>query len=119
MKKLLASLFILGCTMATAQQSSTIDGEVESTTGTALPGVTVSVESDQLEAARYTVSGENGQFLLRHLPAGVYTLTAAMAGMKTVRESVTLGLDRTARPTIYMQPASNGERKIIPHKVRK
>ena len=87
-----------------AQQTSTIMGKVVLDTGDPLPGVVVSIESEVLQGSRNAVSKETGEFLIRLLPPGTYTLTASMAGMQTHQQSFRLGLGQTVRPRVVLVP---------------
>lgn len=87
-----------------AQQTGTIAGKVTGDTGEGMPGVVVSLEAPELQGSRTAVSMENGDFLFRLLPPGDYTITATMAGMKTAKTALRLGLGQTARPKLVLSP---------------
>ena len=61
-------------TTATAQTTTgTISGRVNDSQGLALPGVTVSAESPNLQGILSVVTSENGDYILPQLPPGTYT----------------------------------------------
>ena len=73
------SLFVWGsalASIATAQSTNgTISGRVLDSSGGALPGVTVTVESPNLQAARTAVTSGNGDYQFPLLPSGTYAVT--------------------------------------------
>ncbi len=71
---------------ATALAQSSITGVVRDTSGAILPGVTVEATSPALiEKARTAVTDGAGQYRIVDLPPGVYDVTFALSGFKTVR----------------------------------
>jgi outer membrane receptor protein involved in Fe transport len=84
--------------------SGTITGRVVDNQNLAVPGVTVTVESPNLQGALSVVTSENGDYILPQLPPGTYTVTFALSGFgrqqrtiavaptQTVPLNVTLGL---------------------------
>src|SRR5262245_44851768 len=63
----------LSTAWAQAAASSTIHGEASDDTGAALPGVTVTLSSPQLQAQkRVTVTQPDGTYRFTELPAGTY-----------------------------------------------
>ncbi|MGE0640746.1 MAG: carboxypeptidase regulatory-like domain-containing protein [Thermoanaerobaculia bacterium] len=78
-------------------QSGELTGSALSTEGEGLPGVTVEVSSPALIGVRSTVTGENGNFILKGLPPGRYVATFTLAGARTVEVSAAVPLGGTAR----------------------
>jgi outer membrane receptor protein involved in Fe transport len=64
-------------------QTGTISGVVEDTTGGALPGVTVTLQSQDRGFTRSTVTDENGRYVFPAVPIGPYTVTATLQGFET------------------------------------
>lgn len=62
-------------TTAYAQQSGSVNGNVTSSTGAALSGVTVEARSSVLPGVRTATTSANGNYQLPLLPPGNYTLT--------------------------------------------
>ncbi|GAB4194850.1 MAG: hypothetical protein Tsb002_26750 [Wenzhouxiangellaceae bacterium] len=106
MKQLILILMLCFSSIAAAQQTGAIEGIVTDEAGQPLPGVVITAQAPSLVGERTTVSRADGRFLFRLLPPGDYTLTATMAGMKTAKVSVRLGLGETARPTIVLSPVA-------------
>ena len=80
---LLGSLLLLP---GTAAAQSTIAGAVRDTTGAVLPGVTVEVSSPVLiEKIRTAVTDGQGRYSVVELRPGIYVVTFALTGFRTVR----------------------------------
>src|SRR6266542_5653848 len=77
-----------------AQQTGSISGRVTASDGSALPGVTVEARSDVLPGPRVTVTAANGEYRLRALPPGSYTLKFDLSGMKSVTRNAQVQLDQ-------------------------
>ena len=90
-----------GVPMAWAQgaASSTIHGAATDETGAAMPGVTVTLTSPQLQAKeRVTVTEGDGTYRFTELPAGTYRLAFVLPGFRTfVRDELRITIGFTAR----------------------
>ncbi len=84
---------------AQAAASSTIHGTATDETGAALPGVTVTLTSPQLQTKeRVTVTEAEGTYRFTELPAGTYRLAFALSGFRSfVREDLRITIGFTAR----------------------
>ena len=92
---LIAVLTLLPFT-AYAATTGTLSGVVTDGTGSALPGVTVTVTGPQLQGSRSVVTNERGEYVLSLLPPGNYRVEYALGGFDTiVRENVRVSLDTT------------------------
>jgi hypothetical protein len=69
--------------LAQPAQTGTISGEVKDATGAVLPGVTVTITSQDRGFARETVSDESGRYVFPAVPIGLYTLSATLQGFQT------------------------------------
>lgn len=87
MKGLLAVLALSLSSLVSAQpaQTGTLSGVVKDSTGGVLPGVTVTVTSDERGFSRTGVTDVAGKFLFPALPAGNYSVTVALSGFESVR----------------------------------
>src|SRR6476661_948700 len=83
---LIAVLAVLGVPNAGRAQTTTgtISGHVVDSQGLALPGVTVTVSSPNLQGLRTVVTSQNGDFIVAQLPAGAYTITFELTGFENV-----------------------------------
>ena len=75
-------LIALGAVVASAQPGGQLTGVVRDTTGSVLPGVTVTVTGAALIAPRTVVTDEHGEYAVDALPAGRYLVTAAFSGFE-------------------------------------
>lgn len=93
------AMVALGGTSAIAQgvQTGEITGVARDTGGLVLPGATVSVTSPALQGQRTTTTDENGQFVLRGLPPGTYTVVVELSGLQAFSRSIQVDLGRTSR----------------------
>src|SRR4051812_46202280 len=87
---LLALLYLCGGTARAQSTTGTIRGHVSDAQGLALPGVTVSVTSPNLQGVRTAVTAENGDYVLTLLPSGTYAVTFELSGFQRVTRSVGL-----------------------------
>src|SRR5438045_72603 len=103
----LALLALLIPGMGLAQTSPTtgaLIGKVTDTSGSPLPGVTVTVSSPNLQGTRNTVTDEHGEYLFPLLPAGAYRAEYALSGVKSqVREGVQISVTRSTSLDVQMQ----------------
>ena len=84
-RSLLATALVTIAATANAQpaQTGTISGVVEDTTGGALPGVTVTLQSQDRGFTRSTVTDENGRYVFPAVPIGPYSVSATLQGFET------------------------------------
>jgi hypothetical protein len=98
---MLGLLLAIGAANAHAQAvgSGTIRGRVTDESTAGVPGVTVTVSSPSLQLRERTVvSEENGEYQLRSLPLGTYTVKFELTGFQTiVREGILLSAGFEAR----------------------
>jgi hypothetical protein len=94
----LALLFVAAtCLTATAQQTlGGITGTVVDPSGSAVPGVQVTVVSDGTKLTRTTVSNGQGSYQILNLPIGTYTVTFGLAGFSAEKfPGIVVQADRT------------------------
>lgn len=73
--------------------TGTISGHVIDESGGAMPGVTITAGSPNLQGERIVVTTENGDYLIPLLPPGSYTVRFEVSGFQTVTR--TLGVAGT------------------------
>ncbi len=86
--------------------TSSLTGKVTAEGGTALPGVTISVESPNLQGTRTTVTSSTGAYIFNLLPPGDYTVTFVLDGMQTVKRTISLAATAEERINLEMRPAA-------------
>ena len=73
---------------AAAQETGgSIRGTITDAQSAVLPGVTVTLRNDDTNAQQTTVSNEQGAYVLPFVPIGHYTLTAALDGFTTAKQT--------------------------------
>jgi hypothetical protein len=85
---------LAGSVFAQGVQTATLEGTVSGSDGSPLPGVTVTVTSPALMGERSAISTSTGEFVLRGLPPGDYSIKFSLEGMKSneVRKTLPLGV---------------------------
>ncbi|MEM7051946.1 MAG: TonB-dependent receptor [Acidobacteriota bacterium] len=106
----LVAVVLLVAPAAFAQTTGRVDGTVSDDTGAALPGVTVTLNSGQLQGERVGVTGADGKFRFVGLPVGDYTLTAALDGFSNLEQTgIGVGIDKTITLQLTMSTAFGEE----------
>ena len=85
-------LLLFSASLAFAQQTGSISGQVTDSDGSALPGVTIEARSVGLPQPRMTVTSGNGDYQLPALQPGPYTLTFTLSGMQSVTRQAVVSL---------------------------
>jgi outer membrane receptor protein involved in Fe transport len=100
---LCAAAFLAFASVAAAQTTTgTISGHVSDTQGLALPGVTVTAASPNLQGIRTVTTSENGDYVFTLLPPGTYTITFELSGFQRQQRSVTLAPTQTLPVDVTM-----------------
>jgi hypothetical protein len=92
---LIAAVLLLlttGAVFAQGVQTATLEGTVTGPDGNPLPGVTITVKSPAMMGERIAVTTTTGDYVLRGLPPGDYTITLGLEGMQTVTKKMSLAL---------------------------
>ncbi len=106
---LTAVLFLFAFSiLAQSMPTATLSGKV-TVDDAALPGVTVTVTSPNLQGARTAVTSAAGDYILPFLPPGQYTVAFELAGMQPVRRSIALTATRADRIDVAMRPSAVAE----------
>ncbi len=102
---LLALFVFVPLALGQGSQSGSLTGTVTAG-GSAMPGVTVTIESPALQGKRSQTSGARGEYVFKFLPPGAYTITFELSGMKTVVHNATLELGAVARSDANLSPSA-------------
>jgi hypothetical protein len=116
LKGILCVALVLVCTsvvMAQGVQTATLIGTVRGADGSPLPGVTVTVTSPVLMGERSTITAETGEYVIRGLTPGAYTVTFALSGMVTVETKAELGLGVSQRADAELTSAVTEETIVV------
>ena len=89
----LATLLVLIPSLLAAQPTGSIEGRVLDSTGSALPGVTVTLVGGGGIPEGPQITAANGRFSFGDVPAGDYLIEAALSGFETRGEPVSVEAD--------------------------
>jgi hypothetical protein len=84
-----------GSVSAQGLQTGIVSGTITDTDGLSVPGATVTVTSPALQGSRTTVTDVNGNYVIRGLPPGDYTVLVELTGMTPRNEKTVVALGRT------------------------
>jgi hypothetical protein len=87
-------------------QTGELAGNVTSSDGQPLPGVTVSLVSPSLQGVRTTQTSPNGDYLFKHLPLGAYRVSFELSGFSKVERQEAVALGATIRANATLRVAS-------------
>ena len=100
-------LLFMGAASAHAQAvgSAAIRGRVADESGAGVPGATVTVSSPSLQLRERTVvSDQDGEYQIRSLPLGIYTVRFELTGFQTIlREGIQLSAGFEARVDVVLK----------------
>jgi hypothetical protein len=102
---LFLGLFLLVPSFASAQAvTGTLLGNVNDTSGAAVPGATVTARETQTNVTRSTTTNETGYYIFSSLQNGTYAVEAELQGFKKVlREGVQLQVNTTVRVDLKLE----------------
>jgi Carboxypeptidase regulatory-like domain len=102
---LLTGLFFLCRPLGAQDFRGTILGTVSDSTGAAVPGVTVTIQNLETKIAQNVVSDGKGQYQVRYLNSGTYSVTAQLTGFKTfVRPGIEVRVGDSLRVDVSIEP---------------
>ena len=81
--------------------------------GSGVPGVLVTASSSAIQGARTAVTTESGQYIIRNLPPGDYTVTFELEGMATVQSNATVRLGGDTPVNVTMQVQAEEETIVV------
>jgi outer membrane receptor protein involved in Fe transport len=105
----LIAVLILHTPLAAQTPTGTISGRVVDSSDLAVPGVTVTASSPNLQGARSTVTSANGAFIIPSLPPGEYTIAFELSGFSAVRETRNVAATQPVVIDVTMRPATLSE----------
>lgn len=111
----LVLLLLVAALPAQAQTTGSIRGTVVDPDGAALPGVTVTIESDALlGGTRTMVTGANGSYSFTGLPLGTYAVVAGLEGFQASRvEEVRVSVDAVATVQFALELSGVAEQVLV------
>jgi hypothetical protein len=106
LKSGIVAAVLLSAGLASAKTTGTITGRIVDGQGLAIPGVTIDVESPNLQGIESVVSSENGDYIVPLLPPGTYMVTFQLSGFQRQQKTVTVAPTQTVPLNVTMGPAS-------------
>ena len=113
------ALFCLVAALVVAPQlwaqnpTGTLTGTVVDNSGAALPGVTVTASSPNLQGQRTVQTGGNGSYKLAFLPPGVYSVSYELEGFKTSVKEVKISAAQTSVADVAMELGAVSEEIVV------
>lgn len=87
----------------TSRTTGALSGIVTDTSGSPLPGVTVTITSPQMQGSRTTVTEPNGEYMFPTLPPGTYRATYLLEGVgKTARQNIAVTLTQVTKINVTL-----------------
>lgn len=112
----LIPLLLLALTIPLAAQEETgsIAGTIIDVSGAPLPGVTVTTTSPALIGAKTAVTNEHGEYVLRRLPPGRYSVQSELSGFAPmVRPQIEVRVGQTAQVNFRLGMAAVTETTVV------
>lgn len=97
-----AILLLVGLSASAQLTTGSLTGTVTSS-GTPLPGATITIASSNLQGTRTAVSDASGNYNFGGLPPGSYTVKFELEGLKTVTQNVKVSVTQTSRADADLQ----------------
>jgi len=102
-----AVAFLSAGSLAYGQATTgSISGQVKSSDGQGLPGVTIAVTSPMLQGTHTAMASESGDYLFAALPPGIYAVSFELAGFQAVTRTQQVASGYDARVDASMSPAA-------------
>ena len=105
-----AVVLLLATSVFTQVGRGTIRGTIVDTSGSPLPGVTVTLAGAE---TRRTASDARGTYEFRNLPPGPYDVRAELAGFVTLTMKVTVNAGGTSKVDVRLHPATLDEQVAV------
>ncbi|HKH46027.1 MAG TPA: TonB-dependent receptor [Thermoanaerobaculia bacterium] len=107
------ALLLTALPMLAQIPTGTISGKVTSAEGEALPGVTVTVSSENLQGTRNAVTSETGEYNIPLLPPGEYEISFELEGFSNPKRSVKISAAQATRLDADLTSASVSEEIVV------
>ena len=103
-------LTVYSCLLSAQTGQATLNGQVKDPSGAVMPGVAVSATNSATNVVRSTVTNQDGIYSLPGLLPGVYRLSAAFQGFRTLnRDGIELRVDDRISINVLMEVGQQAE----------
>lgn len=110
----LLAVFLLPLTALAVETTGSLKGRVTDSSGTVLPGITVTVASDSLiGGARTAITDDQGRYRFPALPIGNYSVKAEHEGFRTMESRAYVGIGADLTVDFAMQLPTAEETFVI------
>ncbi len=109
----LVCLLAPAVTWAQGTPTSKASGLVAGSDGFGLPGVTVTLESPNLQGTRVVTTGPNGAYASPPVPPGEYTITFELEGFQTLQQKVRLSAGQNVKVDATLPLATVSEEIVV------
>ncbi|MBN1550675.1 TonB-dependent receptor [bacterium] len=100
--------------IAYAGLTGVLAGKLIDANGNPIPGVTITVTSENLQGVRFDTTSANGMYRMPELPPGLYTVTAELEGMQTIeRRDIRVSVNSTTKIDFTMEMSKFEETFIV------
>jgi len=107
--KLLLCLFVLFSATIFAQNSGSLKGTVQTSDNKAAEGVSITLK----ELNKTTIADNNGNYSIKNIPAGNYTLIVTLVGYTDFQQNVTIASGETATANITLALSNNELNQVV------
>jgi hypothetical protein len=109
----LLALALPGLAGAQGTSTSTLEGTAKLQDGSGAPGVTVTVTSPALQGSRTTVTGTQGDYIVKGLPPGDYLVVFTLEGMTSQQAKVNVPYAGLVHQDAQMVPTALSESIVV------
>ena len=107
---LVALIFFIGTSSASAQTGATLSGVVQDSSAGALPGVRISARHVETGLVRQATSGQDGRFTFGNLQPGTYEVRSELSGFRPlVRTGIDLTVGENATLVLTLEVGATAE----------
>jgi outer membrane receptor protein involved in Fe transport len=101
----ICAILMLPAAAAAQTVTGTIQGTITDTTGSAVPGATVTIQNLETNTTREAISSDQGLYSAPFLPLGRYRITARLSGFGSVVREASVALNATTVVDMRLNPA--------------
>jgi hypothetical protein len=109
-----ACVFALAASLAAAQDTASLTGTVQDSTGAVVPGATVGIKNTAMGTTRQVKANSAGEYVIPELTPGKYDLTVTETGFRTYHaQGIILRVAQDARINVTLQVGDIHEEVMV------